>query len=166
MSAENRRILIIDDERPILLTLGSVARPSRLSAGNGRHRGLRFAASKEQNSRGRSARSAIAGRGRLGNARSDQARASGNPGDHSDGARFTEQRHRVDQARRLSLHQQTVRAGGVAQSDRESARKTIAPSRNGRAAGENAATGEAARNRGDASWRPSSRARRCRRSRS
>ena len=140
MTADNRRILIIDDERPILMTLEALL---------GRHgyqpevaanaaTGMRLLQSKI--ARARPARSATARRRRPAHARADQDRSSRDAGDHPDRARFAEQRDRVDQARRLSFHQQTVRAGRAAQPGRESARETIAPPRNARAAREDAGT--------------------------
>ena len=165
MTAENRRILIIDDERPISAHAGSLL---------GRH-GYQpkrpppppMVCEPLKRKVPRSSCSICSCRMRTAwKCWTDQARASRNPGDHPDRARFAEQRHRVDQARRLSFHQQTVRAGGIAQPDRESARETIAPSRNGRASRRKRNNWRSVSKSRRRDWLPCSRARRCRRSRS
>ena len=127
-----------------------IVRPARLSPGSGGECLHRNAFAREQIARARPARPATARRRRPAHARANQGRASGDAGDHPDRARFVEQRDRVDQTRRLSFHQQTVRAGRAAQPGREGARKTIAPARNDRAARDHAAVEETARAGGDA----------------
>ena len=165
MTAENRRILIIDDERPILMTLEALL---------GRHgyqpetaakprRGI--APAREKNRR-RSSCSICNCPTRTAWKCSNRSKR-----EHPDTQVIiltahdsSEQRDRIDQARRLSLHQQTVRAGRTAQSGRESAGETIAAARNAGAAGEDAAAGKTTRNRRRRDLRRSSRARRCRKS--
>ena len=114
MTTENRRILIIDDERPILLTLTALLerRGYQVESAPTASQGLKLLKTKSPplvlldlqlpDAEGLQTLDQI------------KANASRDAGHHFDRARHVEQRDRVDQARRLSFHQQAVRAGRIA----------------------------------------------------